>query len=402
MRVQLYEIVFKNAAFDLSGEIIMSNLLITNAKIYSETGVFEGWLQCDNGKIVAMGQGSPTSNNMLDAGGRYLLPGFIDVHVHGAVGVDTMDANVDGLLKMADFFASRGVTSFLPTTVTSSHEVTLAALEAIKIAMTKQSKGAQIIGSHLEGPYLNVEKCGAQNPEYVRPCDPDEARLYLDSDILRLVSIAPEIEANQWLVEECVRRHIQASIAHTTANYQQTKAAIDLGIRHATHTYNAMVGLHHREPGTLGAVMTDERVMCELIADTVHVHPVAMNILWQVKGRDGIVLITDAMRAAGQSEGDYELGTLAVTVKDGRATLADGTLAGSVLTMDAAIRNFIAATGETLENIWQVFSLNAAKTIGISEQKGSIAIGKDADFALVDADIHVMKTIIAGEIVYSD
>ena len=185
-----------------------------------------------------------------------------------------------------------------------------------------------------------MEKCGAQNPDYVRLCDPDEAQAYFDSGVLRIVSLAPEFAENHWLIEKCNHEGVTASIAHTNASYEEALSAIDLGMSQSTHTYNAMTGLHHRNPGVVGAVLGDERVTCELIADNIHVHQGAMKALWQAKGANSITLISDAMRACGMPDGEYKLDDLTAYVKDGRASLADGTLAGSVLTMDVAIKNF--------------------------------------------------------------
>lgn len=380
----------------------MSDLLIQNARIIHENGVLENaWLEAKAGKIVAFGTGqAPTSTNSIDAQGQTLLAGFIDVHVHGAVGADTMDADLEGLLKMARFFASKGVTAFTPTTLTSPHTQTLAALNTVKAAMQQKTGGAAIVGVHLEGPYLNKAKAGAQNPEFVRLCNPEEAQQYFDTGVLRIVSLAPEFAENDWLIAECLKRGVTPSVAHTNATYSQAIASIDKGISHATHTYNAMTGLHHREPGTLGAVMGDSRVCCELIADGVHVHEGAMRLLWKAKGASHIILITDSMRATGLGNGQYTLGDLDVIVEDGKASLADGTLAGSVLAMNMGIRNFMKATGESLETLWPSFSLNAAKALGLADKKGSIAIGKDCDLVLVDANVNVLLTVVEGEVVF--
>jgi N-acetylglucosamine-6-phosphate deacetylase len=378
-------------------------LLIENARIITEDVLIDkGWLQVEAGKIVAFGSGraSTTPDSTIDAQGMTLVPGFIDVHVHAAVGVDTMDGRVEALSAMAQFFATQGTTAFLATTLTAPHDSILAALDAVGRAMMEKSDGARILGVHLEGPYLNVEKCGAQNPDYVRLCKPDEAKQYFESGLLRIVSLAPEFVENGWLIDICVEQGIVASIAHSNATYEGALQAIERGIRHATHTFNAMRALHHREPGIVGAVMSDERVYCELIADNIHVHPVVMDLLWRAKGRDKLILISDAMRATGIGDGHYVLGELAVTVKEGKATLANGSLAGSVLTMQQAVRNFMAATNTSLEEIWQVFSLNAAKAIGVAGQTGGIAIGKDADLLLLDDAIEVQMTMVCGEVVF--
>jgi N-acetylglucosamine-6-phosphate deacetylase len=383
----------------------VTDLLITNAKIITpERSIENGWLLARDGKIATIGVQSPPDTEeipVFDANGLTLLPGFIDIHVHGAVGADTMDADPESLRKMAAFFAKQGVIGFTPTTLTDSHERTLAALQTIKSMMNTPYEGAAILGCHLEGPYLNLEKSGAQNTQYIRCADHAEATAYLDIGVIRLLAIAPEFEENHWLIRECVQRGITVSVAHTNATYQQMQNAIAMGINHATHTYNAMTGLHHREPGVLGAVMESTAVRCELIADNIHVHPAAMNVLWRAKGKDKLVLITDSMQATGMPEGVYKLGHYDVTVANGSATIANGSLAGSIITMQKAVRNFMLATGESLENIWQVMSLNPARAIHLAHCKGSLEVGKDADMVLVNHAIDVCLTVVGGKVVYN-
>lgn len=380
----------------------MTDLLIINAVIYTERHHFLGWLHSKNEKIHALGWGNPPTHieKTIDAEGKLLLPGFIDTHVHGAVGHDTMDGSVECLHAMADFFVTKGVTAFTPTTLTSSHEKILKSLECIQQIMTMPKRGASIVGAHLEGPYLNVEKCGAQNPDYVRLCDPDEAQAYFDTGVLRIISLAPEFTENHWLIDKCNHEGVTASIAHTNASYEVALSAIELGMSQSTHTYNAMTGLHHRNPGVVGAILADERVTCELIADNIHVHHGAMKSLWQAKGADCITLISDSMRASGMPDGEYKLDNLTTFVKEGRVSLGNGTLAGSILTMDVAIKNFMQATGTNIQDILPTFSLNPARAIGLAHKKGSITQGKDADLVLVDDEFTVLKTIVEGKIVF--
>lgn len=336
----------------------------------------------------------------IDAQGLNLIPGFIDVHVHGAVGHETMDANPDGLREMARFYAQHGVTSFLPTTWTAARELITPALEMIAEMQGQQPDGATIVGAHLEGPYINVEKKGAQRAEDVRRADREEALSFLNLDVIRLLALAPEFPENHWLIRECVARGITVSAAHTNANYQQVVEAVEMGLSHATHTYNAMTGLSHREPGTLGAVLTQDRVYCELIADNIHVHPAAMKLLYAAKGNDKVVLITDAVRGAGLAGGEYKIDDRTVIIKDNAVRLPDGTLAGSTLTLDRGLYNFMQATGKALEDIWQTSSLNAARSLHLSDRKGSLEVGKDADLVLVDEQINVQLTVAEGRVVY--
>jgi N-acetylglucosamine-6-phosphate deacetylase len=324
------------------------------------------------------------------------------VHVHGAAGFDTMDEDGAALPAIAAFFARHGVTAFLATTWSAAHADTLAALQRIAhaVALPGTADGARIIGAHLEGPYLNPAYCGAQDARLIRRASLDEAAQYLGTGVIRLASLAPEFAENLAFLEVCVQRGITTSIAHTGASYAQARTAIARGLRHSTHTYNAMRGFSHREPGALGAVLTSPEVNCELIADGIHVHPAAMQLLAQAKGIERVILITDSMRATGMPEGQYAVDDRMVDVHDGSARLPDGTLAGSVLTMDAALRNFIAATGLALEQVWPASSLNAARAIQIDARKGSLAVGKDADLVWLDADLQVSMTMVEGRIVY--
>lgn len=385
----------------------MNNLLIHNACIISPQQVYApGWLLARGGIIAAMGAGAPPdtpADTLIDAENLTLLPGFVDVHVHGADSCDTMDARVDALHQMAQFYMRHGVTSFLATTWTDTGERITAALNAVKAYMASPPtpKGATLAGVHLEGPYINREKGGAQNLDLIRRADRDEVLPWLELGIIRLVSLAPEFPENHWLIRECIKRGITVSIAHTNATYQQARQAFDMGITHATHTYNAMTGLHHRDPGVLGAVLVTPSVRSELIADNVHVHPAAMKLLWEVKRPHHLVLISDAIRAAGKPDGDYPVDARTVLVRDGVARLPDGTLAGSTLTLNRGLYNLMQATGEPLAHVWQCASLNPAHAVNIAHRKGSLEIGKDADLILVNDRIQVQKTIVSGEIVYS-
>jgi len=336
----------------------------------------------------------------IDGGGRHLLPGFIDLHVHGAAGHEVMDATVTGLQAMARLYARHGVTGFLPTTWTAPPEATLRAIDAIAAVVGPVAGGATILGAHLEGPYLNVAKCGAQDPRAIRRADPAETSVLLGRHVIRLLALAPEYEENLILLDECVRRGVTVSIAHTGATYEQVLGAAERGARQATHTFNAMTGFGHREPGVAGAVLALPQIRCELIADTIHVHPAAIRVLVAAKGTYGVILITDAMRATGMPEGDYAIDSRTVTVRNGQARLPDGTLAGSVLTMDVALRNVAVATGLSLTDLGPMTSLNAARAIGLSATKGSLEVGKDADLVLLDDQFEVALTVAEGAVAY--
>jgi N-acetylglucosamine-6-phosphate deacetylase len=351
-----------------------------------------------------MGQGAaPNFEDIpdIDAGGLILVPGFIDLHVHGAMGYEAMDATPEALAGMAQYYAQHGTTSFLAATWTDTRERILAALRAVGEALGPQTNGATLLGVYLEGPYLNTSKCGAQNTEYIRRADPDEALEFLAQDVIREVVIAPEFEENHWLIEECVRRGIAVSAGHTSATYDQMKRAVELGVTQTTHTFNAMTGLHHREPGTLGAALSLPEIMCELIADNIHVHPAAMELLANAKGPDNTALITDAVRGTGLPDGEYPIDEdRFIIMKEGAARLPDGTLAGSTLTMNRAVYNFMQAVGKPLDQVWKTASLNPARAIHMDDRKGSLEVGKDADFVLIDDNLNVYLTVAEGQIVY--
>ncbi len=362
-----------------------------------------GWLLTEAGKIAALGFGAPPDGidaTSIDGSGKTLLPGFVDVHVHGGAGAEAMDASPDALRTMAQFYARHGVTAFLATTWTDTRPRIHAALEAIAASVGQQPDGATLIGAHIEGPYISEERPGAQSPVNIRRADRDEALALLDLDVVRLLALAPEFTENHWLIRECAKRGITVSAAHTSATYADMRRAVELGITQATHTCNAMTGLHHREPGTLGAVLTLPEINAELIADNIHVHPAVIDVIYRCKGADHVILITDAIRGAGMPDGDYPIDERTITIKDGSARLPDGTLAGSTLTMDRALRNFLAATGASLAHVWQTSSLNAARSAGVSAHKGSLELGKDADLVLIDANVNVYLTVAEGRIVY--
>ena len=382
-------------------------LLLTNAHVFGPVDDWQpGWLLTEGKRIHHMGPGRPPDfpagyvTRQIDATGLNLLPGFIDLHVHGAGGCEVMDASPDGLRTMARFYARHGVTGFLPTTWTASQAETLQALDVVTELTGRVPDGATILGAHMEGPYLNAAKCGAQAPQHIRRADRAEVLECLEDNRVRLLALAPEFDENLWLIDECVRRGVTVSAAHTAATYEQMRVAAEHGLRQATHSFNAMTGLGHREPGTVGAIMTLPQIRCELIADNVHVHPATMQVLVQVKGPDRVILVTDAIRGCGMPDGDYQIDQRTIHVHSGAARLPDGTLAGSILTMDRALHNILQATGLPLHAAWPMTSLNAARAIGLSAFKGSLETGKDADLTLLNADHEIVITVAEGEIVY--
>jgi N-acetylglucosamine-6-phosphate deacetylase len=382
-------------------------LLFRGARLYGPVDEWQpGWLLTEGRQIRWLGPGEPPEfpegflTRQVDASGLSLLPGFIDLHVHGAVGWEVMDGAAEGIREMARFYAKHGVTAFLPTTWTASDAAAGAALEAAASVIGPALGGAAVLGVHMEGPYLNPSKTGAQDSTLIRRAERQEALEYLDTGLVRLITLAPEYPENLWLIEECTRRGIAVSAGHTTAGLAELKAAVERGLRHVTHCFNAMNGLGHRDLGTVGAAMALPELNVELIADNIHVHPEAQKILVQVKGPERVILVTDAIRGTGMPDGEYQIDHRTITIKGGEVRLPDGTLAGSVLTMERALSNVAAATGRPLRECWTMSSLNAAREIGVSASKGSLEAGKDADLVLLDAGFEVAMTVAAGEIVY--
>ena len=385
----------------------MTGLLVTNARVVgAESALETGWVATSGGTIEALGAGSPnpalaSGRRVIDAGGSTVLPGFVDVHVHGAVGHEVMDGNAEGLTAMSTFFASHGVTSFLATTWTAPPEETMRALRAVAEVAGKDLPGAQVLGAHMEGPYLSEARCGAQDPRSVRPPDLDEARRFLDTGIVRLMTVAPELAHARDLLRVCLERGARISIGHTEATYEQIVAAVAWGASQVTHTFNAMPSLHHRRPGPVGAAMVLDDLTAELIADNHHVHPAVLAAFLRAKGPGGVTLVTDALRPTGLEGGDFTIGGRSAAVDDGVVRLGDGTMAGSVLTMDVALRNLIRASGAPLEELWPTASRNGAAAAGVGDRKGSIAQGMDADLVIVGDDIDVRTTIVGGRVVYA-
>ncbi len=377
---------------------------ILGGRIVTPTAILDGMAVVFNEKISALIPESdvPKDAQILSANGKYVLPGLVDIHIHGYLGADASDGDYDGLKTMAKGIAENGVTSFLPTTMTVSYAELRRAFEQIRITLKESAtdtwNGAQIMGVNAEGPFINASKKGAQAEEHVRKGDAAFLKEY--ADIIRVFTIAPEIPGNL----DCIREIAQdgrmlISMGHTAANYQQACEGINAGVRHVTHLFNAQTGLNHREPGVVGAGLTDSRVSCELIADTFHVHPALFSLVARMKG-DNMVLITDCTRAGGLADGEYTLGGQPIFVHGIECRLADGTIAGSVLKLNDAIRNVRAHTDLPLEKIVNMASLNPARRIGIAQQKGSIEVGKDADFAIADENMRITQTILRGRTIY--
>ena len=342
----------------------------------------------------------PAGAEILDAGGKYVLPGLMDMHIHGYLGEDASDGSYEGLRAMAEGIVKNGVTGFLPTTMTVSEPALRASFAQIRVAMRESAglgwKGARILGVNAEGPFINPSRKGAQAKENIRPGEAAFLMEYLD--ILRVFTIAPEMPGNM----DCVRAmagKTLISMGHTDAGFDAAEAAIEAGVRHVTHLFNAQTPLMHRDPGVVGAALSDARVSCELIADMFHVHPKLFDMLAQLK-RDKLVLITDCTRAGGLADGEYTLGGQPIFVNGIECRLKDGTIAGSVLKLNEAVRNMHKHCALPLNEVVNMASLNPARLLGLDAAKGSLEVGKDADILLCDEEINVTATIVGGRILY--
>jgi len=326
-----------------------------------------------------------------------LVPGFIDVHVHGGDGADFMDAHEDATERILSFHASHGTTAVAATTLSSSRSDLHNAVESIARVSADRPAGAEIVGVHLEGPFINLERAGAQDRHSMRPADIHEvAALIAQAPRLRwIVTVAPELEGARGLIEH-FRDRVLFSIGHTSADHATAVAAIEWGALHFTHLYNAMTGLHHRDPGVVGAALTSVHATAELIADGIHVHPAALRVA--VHGMPHrIALVTDAVRACGLGEGTYKLYEYDVTVADGAARLADGALAGSVLTMDGAVKNMIELAGLPVETVIPMATETPARIAAVADRKGKIERRYDADLVLMNERFEVERVWARGQ-----
>lgn len=325
-----------------------------------------------------------------------IVPGFIDVHVHGGAGADFMDAHADATAKILEFHASHGTTALVATTLSASRSDLHAAIEGIHAASAERLAGAEIVGIHLEGPFINVTRAGAQDRASIRPGDIHEvAALIAQAPRLRwIITVAPEIEGARGLIEH-FRERVLFSIGHTAADHATAVSAIEWGALHFTHLFNAMSGLHHREPGVVGAALTSVGSTAELIADGIHVHPVALRVaVTSMPHR--IALVTDAMRACGLEDGQYKLYEYDVTVAEGAARLADGTLAGSMLTMDSAVKNMIELAGLPAETVIPLATESPARIANVADRKGRIERRYDADLVVMNSRFEVERVWARG------
>lgn len=371
--------------------------LIKNVNIITPTKIINNAAVLFDEKIKKIFKSSDYDENnyeVTDGNGGYLSPGFIDVHVHGAMGKDTMDASHEALNTISDTIVKSGVTSFLPTTMTMERKKVRSALRNIKETIDKGLNGAQIIGTNVEGPFLNTEKKGAQDPKNI--IEPDLKLLDGYEPIIKLITIAPEKKGAKEFIKEMRKHGIKVSIGHSIATYEETKDAYNWGLSHVTHLFNGMVGLHHRRPGIIGAALTTDMTV-ELIADLIHLNPVILDMVSKIKDSDKIILVTDSMRANGLEDGTYSLGGQKVILKDGEARIETGSLAGSTLTLDRAVKNMYNSTDLDLYTVFKMVTINPARLLDIDHYKGLIKENYDADLTLLDHNLEVKQVYIKGE-----
>lgn len=379
----------------------MEKILLKNGKFVLANRIVSGDLLVIDGKIKKITENeNPLYENGIDLKGKYVVPGFIDAHIHGAYGADAMDGTVEALKTISSFVVKHGTTNFLATTLTSTKEILKNVLEKIAEVQNKELDGANIFGAHMEGPYFDIQYKGAQNEKYMKPAGIEEIKEYLNikPGLVKLFSLSPKGDAALEAIKFLKENGVIVSVGHSAVYFDDVQKAIKAGLSHSTHTYNGMRGFTHREPGVVGAVLSSDAVMAEVIFDKIHVHPEAVRLMLKAKGVDKVECITDAMSATGLPDGNYKLGELDVYVKDNQARLvSNDALAGSVLTLDKAFKNVI-ELGYSIFDAVKMTSTNAAKEFGLNT--GEISEGKDADLVVLNGDYSVNMTFVKGKLKY--
>lgn len=379
---------------------------IKNSLILTKNGFEKTCLIYDEGKIISIGNEELLSkcDEVIELEeNQMLVPGFIDQHIHGAAGSDAMDGTRKDLSNIAVALAKEGTVGFLATTMTQSEENIINALKAVKEYIEENpAEGATILGVHLEGPFISEKFIGAQPLEYVAKPNIELFKRFEEAsgDNIRLVSLAPEEEGALEFIQYLVSKNIVASAGHTSSNYADVEKAVKVGLSNATHTYNAMKPVHHREIGTVGAAFLLDELNCEIICDGIHISGPAIKLLYKNKPADKFTLVTDAMRAKQMPDGISELGGQVVIVKNGEARLENGALAGSVLKMNVAVRNVMNFLGVSLEEAISFATLNPAKNLGVDDKLGTLEEGKLASFVVIDKDVEVYRTYKEGHLIF--
>ncbi|WP_066871842.1 N-acetylglucosamine-6-phosphate deacetylase [Clostridium mediterraneense] len=378
-------------------------MLIKNCNIIYLDRIENGSVLIENGKIKEINPANPTDDNVIDANELYLSPGFIDVHIHGAGGHDTMDGTFEAINEIAKVIVKRGTTSFTPTTMTVAADDIRKSMKVIKEAKLNGTDGANVLGAHLEGPFINSNAIGAQNPNFLIPPSIENFNKIVGDceDAVTSITLAPEVDGAKELTKYLSSKGIVVSIGHTKANYEQAMEGIKCGCSHATHLFNAMTPLAHREPGVVGAVL-DSDITTETISDGIHIAYPSLRIAYKAKGTDKVLLVTDAMMACCMPDGKYSLGGQDVIVENGAARLLNGALAGSVLTLDNAVRNVYKNSEYPLYEVVKMASYNGAKFCKVDDRKGQIKEGFDADLLLFDEDINIKSVFVNGKIVHQN
>ena len=375
--------------------------LIKNAKIITDSQVLEHNVILFDTKIHAIlpeAQVNEADYEVIDANGAYLSPGFIDIHKHGAFNYDFMDADNQAAIAMLARLPETGVTSLYPTTMSMSFADIRKAMETIRDLMQLKYTGTQVLGCHMEGPFISPDWGGAQPREYIVPAD--YSLVAGLEDTIKLVTVAPEEPGNMAFISKCVQAGMRVSIGHTLAHYEGAMAAFACGATSVTHTFCAMHQLQHREPGVVCAASESPNVYCELIVDNLHIHPATQRALFKLKGIDRMILVTDSMRFAGMGYGVSSLAGQRVTINEKGAHLDNGFFAGSVLALNDAVVNYKRNNNLSMVDAIKPVTKNPAQMMGIHGTKGCLLNGADADFVLIDPEIRIQRTIIAGETVY--
>ena len=379
-------------------------MILKNASVVTAGQVIEnGTVVIDSGVIVGVAEAvSATRATEIDLSGLFLLPGFIDVHIHGSAGIDVMEATPEQLADVSDFLATRGVTGWVPTFVPAADADYARGVAAIEKAAAAESSGARVLGVHYEGPFVNSAQCGALHTEFFKTYAGvgDVDALPVPADLVRMTTLAPEIDGGVELVRELNSRGWIISIGHTRASLDVLDAALAAGARHMTHFMNAMAPLHHRAPGPIAWGLAHDDVTCDVIADGIHIDPFMLRLLLKVKGERGISLISDAIAAAGSGDGDYQIWGETISVKGRRTSNAAGSIAGSVITMLDAVR-LLRSLDVSYVQLAQLASSNPARLLGLDHECGSIEIGKRADLVALDQDGNVKLTLIRGNVAFN-
>ncbi|RCW48696.1 N-acetylglucosamine-6-phosphate deacetylase [Halanaerobium sp. MA284_MarDTE_T2] len=379
---------------------------LTAKKILAESEILENYallIKSEKIKKIVRKEDMKSDIKVKDLGNKIIIPGLIDLHIHGAAGYDVMDGDYDSIKEISNYLCKNGVTSFLATTLTAPLEKIENAVKTVELAKKNGLEGAKILGVYLEGPYLTEEHKGAHPVEFMREIKIEEIDKLLKKygELIKVIALAPEKENALAAVEYLKEKGIKTAIAHTDASYEETKAAIEKGAVISTHTFNGMRGMHHREAGTAGAVMDSDKIFAELIADKIHVSPAVIRILYKLKGKEKLYLVSDCMRAGGLEDGQYKLGELSVKVEEGITRTESGSLAGSTLKMKDAVLNIKDAAEIDLFEAVKFATLVPAKAIGLQNNIGSISEGKNADLTVIDDNLNIYLTVVDGQIVYN-